>query len=1284
MNKKTFFLILMILVSLTFLNASHLSTVTINPEAINTTGYVDYSVVVYNTSGDPIKEIKFENTTGDGNRQFYYSGVTASNWNFTVAGDHLSATGTPNTTGYRIEVGETLTITVSAKVLNLTSSGQITIMRIVTKDTANFTDPKQFSIIYDTQKPSAPTLKTPENGATINNVRPTLEWNAASDSGSGIKSYTLQVSPNDSFIGTGTITKANLTNTSYTITSGEQLNEDTYYWRVYAIDNAGNISLSSTIRSFNIYPVPNLISPANDIITNDATPLFEWSSVPYASSYTLQISTSSSFGTITLEKTISGTEYELQLSESLANDTYYWRVKTDISTGYSEYYRLEVNKNIPSLISPPDNAEITESRPTFEFTKIQGATEYRLQISTSSSFPPASTFTISSGFNTGGLNVTYTMTYDLEDGIYYWRTSANGGPYSSYFKFTIGAVAPEAPQLLSPSDNSAIKDTTPTFEWQIVTDASTYILQYKKTTQSWESSEQRILIGNTNTSYTVGSPLEEAEYEWRVKCINSKDIESEWSDIWSVIIDKTPPIMPSITTGWSPPNGSSSEDNTPKFEWPGATDSGSGIDKYTFQYTFASDSTFSEATTIIDIFVTYFIPSVSMENAAYRWRVKATDKAGNESEFSDPLLVIISVPGQNTVTIIVKSTTGDTIAGATVKLGTYSMTSNSEGKAIFENVPNGTYSLTVTKEDYTSYSDVYDITGNTTIPVTLTSTKKNDITILVKDAANNAVVGAEVTLTPTVGTAMSNNTDSQGKVVFTDVESGNYTLEVEKSGFSTYTQSINVTGDQTFTAVIKTYYNLNFIIIDGIENSPLNGAQVKVEALEKTTDSQGKATFSLPSGTYNVRVEKENYDDGTGGGYTEAMTLGADTEKTVRLYKKGYDLIIGTIHFDDNTVPYQVVAYQDGKTSPYQTVAPSTNGSFVMEVEIGHTYEVGVVGYEDQKVKVVLSYTLDSPKTNPIMISISGSIFGVVSDELGRVVVGATVNLYTQEGTLATSATSSNKGFTIDNVAPGSYYIEIEMEGYEKFRSSVFSVKPKERYNIETLEIKAQKGILNVVVQDENENKLDATVKIKLNDDIVEEKTAENGEASFQLDGGKYTIEASLEGYTTETVEVDVFGGKTVAKNIILSSGAVTPPKKGSLKIIVTDEEGNPIPDVNVFVDNEMKGKTDEDGVLLIEEIEEGGHSIRLTKADFIDKSFTKDIVADQTVEESATMSEEKPPSSRWKYGVVALVVVAIVLFYVFRVKKISPKIPRRKKPFKEEEKPKPTKPGGLPRRPKI
>jgi len=327
-----------------------------------------------------------------------------------------------------------------------------------------------------------------------------------------------------------------------------------------------------------------------------------------------------------------------------------------------------------------------------------------------------------------------------------------------------------------------------------------------------------------------------------------------------------------------------------------------------------------------------------------------------------------------------------------------------------------------------------------------------------------------------------------------------------------------------------------FTVLDAFENTPIDGAQVKVESLEKTTDSQGKAVLSLEPGTYNVRVEKENHDDGTGAGYVETITLGADTEKIVKLYKKDYDLIIGTIHFDDNTVPYQVVAYQDGKASPYQTTSPDINGNFTMEVETGHTYEVGVVGYEDQKVRVVLSQTLDSPKTNPITINISGSVFGVVSEELGKVVVGATVKLYTQEDTLVTSVTSSNKGFTIDNVAPGNYCIEVEMEGYEKFRSSLFTVKPKERYNIGTLELKAQKGVLNVTVQDKDENKLNAEVTIKFNNEVVEKKTAENGEVSFQLNGGKYTIEASLEGYKTETVETDVFGGKTVTKSIILLS----------------------------------------------------------------------------------------------------------------------------------------------------
>ncbi|MEA1994017.1 MAG: carboxypeptidase regulatory-like domain-containing protein [Euryarchaeota archaeon] len=1294
MNKKGIFLIFIVLSSLTFLSAGHLSNVMISPEAVTTNNYVTYSVTIYNTSGDPINEIQLTNVSGDGDRQFYYNIVDAPNWNFTIASNHLSVTGTPNTSGYNIEAGETLTITISAKVANFDSSGETAKMRVVTKDTVSATDSKQFTITYDTQKPSSPSLQSPANGATIDDVRPTLEWNAVSDSGSGIKSYTLQVSPDDDFIGPGTITKADLTNTSYSIEASEQLSEDTYYWRVYAVDNAGNMSSASTVRSFDVSPVPDLVSPSDNTMTNDPTPLFNWDSVPYAAGYTLQIAEDSGFGTIVLQKTMSATEYELESSESLSNGIYYWRVKTDISSGYSDYYALEVDQSIPNLISPENNAEITDSTPTFEFTEIGSASSYKLQISPSSSFPPESTYNIISEFNTGGPNVTYTMTSALEDGTYYWQVSADGGPYSDYFKFTIGAVAPDTPVLTSPSDNSAIQDTTPAFGWETVTEASSYTLQYKKTTAStWE---EKTLIGSTNTSYTVGSPLDESEYKWRVKCRNSKDIESGWSDEWSVIIDKTPPTMPSLGTGWSPSNGEVVEDNTPKFQWPSASDTGSGVEKYTFQY--ATDSVFSDAATATDLYVSYYTPTVSLENDTYFWRVKAVDKAGNESEYSDSLIAIINVPGQNTVTIVAKSSVGDEIANAAVQLGPFAMSSNSEGRAIFENVPNGSYSLTVSKEEYTSYSDVYDITGNTTIPVTLTSTKKNDVTIIVEDGDGSKIEGAEVKLSPSVGASMSDTTNSQGKVIFTDLESGSYTLEVEKSGFSTYTKTVNVTGDNTFTATIKSRYNLSFTVVDAFEEAHLSGANIKVEELpEKTTDAQGKAMFTLQPGTYNVRVEKEGYDDGTGAGYTKVITVGSDTERTVKLYKAGYDLIVGTIHFGDGSVPYQAVAYQDGKTSSYKTATPnSSTGEFKMEVETGHEYEVGVVGYEDQKVKVVLSQTIDNPKTNPITITNAGSVYGVVSNEIGNVVVGASVKLYTQSDELVGEVTSANKGFTLGDVPPGSYYVKIELQGYKTFISSVFSVKPQERYNLETLQIETQKGSLTVVVQDGDGNKLNAAVRVLRGDELIEEKTAENGEVTFQLIGGSYTVEASLEGYEKGTGTVDVFGGKTVSKNVVLTAESTTttppPPETGGLKVTVTDDEGNPVPNVNIFVDNEMKGETDENGTVTMEDIPVGEHQIRLTKAGFADKSFTKTVAAGQTIEESTEISKEevsKPGRPLWHYVVAVVILIVAVLFYLVKTKRITPEIPKRKMPFKEEEKKpklksKPKRRGGLPRKPKT
>ena len=124
--------------------------------------------------------------------------------------------------------------------------------------------------------------------------------------------------------------------------------------------------------------------------------------------------------------------------------------------------------------------------------------------------------------------------------------------------------------------------------------------------------------------------------------------------------------------------------------------------------------------------------------------------------------------------------------------------------------------------------------------------------------------------------------------------------------------------------------------------------------------------------------------------------------------------------------------------------------------------------------------------------------------------------------------------------------------------------------------------------------------------------------------------------------------------------------KKGSLKITVVDEKGDPVPDANVFVDNEVKGKTNEGGILLIEDIEEGEHSIRLTKANFIDKSFRKDVVGGMIVEEVVTMIEEivtmieeKPLSKDMTplYITVAAVISIVGAYFFLNKKKKQEKV---------------------------
>lgn len=179
--------------------------------------------------------------------------------------------------------------------------------------------------------PAAPILISPADGATGVSTSPTLTWNASS----GATSYEAQLATDPGFTNL-VIDRTGLTGTSTTVTG---LAPSTlYYWRVNA-SNAGGTSPWSTVWSFTTGAgsppaAPTLVSPANGASNVSRTPTLVWNASAGATSYRVQVSTSSTFTTTVFDQ--SGiTSTSVTLPTLNAKTRYYWHVNASNLNGTS-------------------------------------------------------------------------------------------------------------------------------------------------------------------------------------------------------------------------------------------------------------------------------------------------------------------------------------------------------------------------------------------------------------------------------------------------------------------------------------------------------------------------------------------------------------------------------------------------------------------------------------------------------------------------------------------------------------------------------------------------------------------------------------------------------------------------------------------------------------------------------------------------------------------------------------------------------------------------------------
>ncbi|NYE38897.1 hypothetical protein F4692_004052 [Nocardioides cavernae] len=443
---------------------------------------------------------------------------------------------------YEVEVGGTVTSTVNTawSPTQAIASGDST-WRVRSVSSSNERSDWAAAPL-STPVVGAPTPTSPAAGADLVQPAdpPLLAWTAVP----GATSYTVQVDADSDMIGA---TSYSTKNTSLVVPTN--LGEGDWFWQVTAVKGS-YLSLPSTLSTFDVVGItrPRLVSPVGGEEVTDI--VLDWDPVPGAASYDVQVSTSENFAASPSEDLfevtgIRGTRFSPATTYN--NEDYYWRVRAVDSAGntpqwgtvsHEEFSKVYLAK--PVAVHPANQAVV--GKPVFlEWTPVDHASEYEVQVSDTSGFAPISTtscrvsgttFTPTNfaiNLNTGTRSVQRTQERcRLQAGVNWWKVRPLDGPFakggtvtgvqgqfSEPRQFTYD---PAAITNMSPADGDEVD--VPTLSWDPVSGVDEYRVEV------FDKFNNRVVEAITRSpSYTPSGDTrldpEQGPFRWSVLATTS-------------------------------------------------------------------------------------------------------------------------------------------------------------------------------------------------------------------------------------------------------------------------------------------------------------------------------------------------------------------------------------------------------------------------------------------------------------------------------------------------------------------------------------------------------------------------------------------------------------------------------------------------------------------------------------------------------------------------------------------------------------------------------------------
>jgi hypothetical protein len=350
------------------------------------------------------------------------------------------------------------------------------------------------------------------------------------------------------------------------------------------------------------------------------------------------------------------------------------------------------------------------------------------------------------------------------------------------------------------------------------------------------------------------------------------------------------------------------------------------------------------------------------------------------------------------------------------------------------------------------------------------------------------------------------------------------------------------------------------------DNASAAGAQVRLmqsglDAGEPVAvDEAGAYVFDdVEPGTYTIEVTLDGYDTGT----IDPLSVPGDnlTGQDIKLAKAetplpGTYTVSGTIRTSDNASAEgaQVQLRQGGEDVAGKTIAADSSGAYAISgvPEGSYTIEVSLAGYDTGAIGAfavtgadITGKDLTLTKTAAEQLPGTYTVSGTISVSNGSP-AGAKVQLR-RDGAAVGAAVSAgtNGAYTIINVTAGTYAIEVSLEGYDTGTSAAFTVSGNVTGKDLTL-TKAGQGTYTVhgtITTSDNASAAGAQVRLRQGGEDVAGKTAAaDGSGAYAISDvapGTYTIEVSLAGYDTGTIEAFTVAATVHGKNLTLTKTEV-------------------------------------------------------------------------------------------------------------------------------------------------